>query len=40
MLLNVDVQAGNQIASEYAHAGLWAWLDADFATQNWPTLII
>jgi hypothetical protein len=28
LVLNVDVQAGNQTASEYAQPVLWGWLDA------------
>ncbi len=38
MLLNVDVQTGNQIASEYAHAGLWDALDARPRGQ-WPVML-
>ena len=28
LVLNVDAQAGNQMASEYAQPTLWGWLDA------------
>lgn len=38
MLLNVDVQAGNQVASEYAHAVLWGWLDAR-PREQWPAML-
>jgi hypothetical protein len=38
MVLNVDVQAGNQTASEYAQPGLWGWLESRDKKQ-WPTLI-
>jgi hypothetical protein len=38
MLLNVDVQAGNQTASEYAHAGLFGWLDSR-PRQQWPRIV-
>ena len=38
MVLNVDVHPGNQMASEFAHPGLWGWLDARPRTQ-WPTLL-
>jgi hypothetical protein len=38
MLLNVDVQAGNQTASEYAHAGLWGWIDAR-PREQWPAML-
>ncbi len=38
MLLNVDVQAGNQIASEYPHVGLWDSLDAR-PREQWPVML-
>lgn len=38
MLLNVDVQAGNQVASEYAHAGLFGWLDSR-PREQWPAML-
>ena len=38
MVLEVEVQAGNQTAPEFAHAGLFGWLDAR-PRQQWPTLL-
>lgn len=38
MVLNVDVQAGNQTAPAYAQPGLWGWIDARDKRQ-WPCLI-
>lgn len=38
LVLNVDVQAGNQTASLYSQDGLWGWLDAH-ARESWPTLV-
>ena len=38
LVLNVDTQAGNQSASEYAQPTLFAWLDAR-DRKDWPTLI-
>jgi hypothetical protein len=38
LVLNVDTQAGNQSASEYAQPALWGWLDAR-DRELWPTLI-
>jgi hypothetical protein len=38
LVLNVDAQAGNQSASEYAQPALWGWLDAR-DRRLWPTLI-
>ncbi|MGH8378400.1 MAG: transposase [Gammaproteobacteria bacterium] len=38
MVLEVEVQAGNQTASMYAQPGLWAWLDRRPRGQ-WPTLV-
>lgn len=38
MVLNVDVHPGNQTASEFAHPGLWGWLDAR-PREHWPTLL-
>ena len=38
MVLNVDVHAGNQTASEYAQPGLWGWLDAR-EREQWPSLV-
>jgi len=38
MVLNVDVHPGNQMASEFAHPGLWEWLDAR-PREQWPVLL-
>jgi hypothetical protein len=38
LVLNVDVQAGNQTASLYCHETLWGWLGARDKKQ-WPWLI-
>jgi len=38
MVLEVEVQAGNQTAPEFAHAGLFGWLDAR-PREQWPTLL-
>ena len=38
MVLDVEVQAGNQTASQYAQPGLWAWLDRRPRAQ-WPKLV-
>ena len=38
LVLNVDTQAGNQSASEYAQPTLWGWLDARDRKQ-WPTFL-
>lgn len=38
MVLDVEVQAGNQTASLYAQPGLWAWLDRRPRDQ-WPKLV-
>jgi hypothetical protein len=38
LVLNVDVQAGNQTASEYAQPTLWGWLEAR-DRKEWPTLL-
>jgi len=38
MVREVEVQAGNQTAPEFAHAGLFGWLDAR-PRQQWPTLL-
>jgi hypothetical protein len=38
LVVNVDVQAGNQTASQYAQPTLWGWLDAREKT-DWPTLL-
>jgi hypothetical protein len=38
MVLDVEVQAGNQTASKYAQPELWAWLDRRPRPQ-WPKLI-
>lgn len=38
LVLNVDVQAGNQMASAYAQPTLWGWLDAR-DKKDWPTLV-
>ena len=38
MVLEVEVQAGNQTAPEFAHAGLFGRLDAR-PREQWPTLL-
>ena len=38
LVVNVDVQAGNQTASQYAQPTLWGWLDAR-EKKEWPTLL-
>ena len=38
LVLNVDVQAGNQVASQYAQPGLWGWLESR-ERKDWPTLL-
>jgi hypothetical protein len=38
MVLDVEVQAGNQTASFYAQPGLWAWLDRR-SREQWPKLV-
>lgn len=38
LVLNVDVQAGNLIASQYAQPTLWGWLEARERSE-WPTLL-
>ena len=38
MVLDVEVQPGNQTASIYAQPGLWAWLDRR-PREQWPALI-
>jgi len=38
MVLDVEVQAGNQTASKHAQPGLWAWLDRRPRAQ-WPKLV-
>ncbi|NJN05115.1 MAG: transposase [Rhodobacteraceae bacterium] len=38
LVLNVDVQAGNQTASLYGQDGLWGWLEGRERKQ-WPTLV-
>src|ERR1039457_2734120 len=38
MVLDVEVQAGNQTASIYAQPGLWAWLDRR-PREQWPKLM-
>ena len=38
MVLDVEVQAGNQTASQYAQPGLWAWLDGR-PRERWPALV-
>ncbi len=37
LVLNVDVQADNQMASTYARPTLWGWLEAR-NKKDWPTL--
>ena len=38
LVLNVDVQAGNQTASQYAQPTLWGWLEARDREQ-WPVFL-
>jgi hypothetical protein len=38
MVLDVEVQAGNQTASKYAQPGLWNWLDRR-PREQWPKLL-
>ena len=38
LVLNVDVQAGNLTASEYAQPTLWGWLESR-DRKNWPTFL-
>lgn len=38
LVLNVDVQAGNLTASEYAQPTLWGWLEAR-ERKDWPTFL-
>jgi len=38
LVLNVDVQAGNQTASEYAQPTLWGWLESH-DRKDWPTFL-
>jgi len=38
LIVEVEVQAGNRTASQYAQPGLWAWLDARPRAQ-WPHLL-
>ncbi|HEX2238244.1 MAG TPA: transposase [Gammaproteobacteria bacterium] len=38
LIVEVEVQAGNQTASQYAQPGLWAWLDAR-PREQWPHLL-
>jgi hypothetical protein len=38
LVLNVDVQAGNLTASEYAQPTLWGWLESR-DRKDWPTLL-
>ena len=38
MVLEVEVQAGNQTASQFAQPGLWAWLD-ERPREQWPRLL-
>lgn len=38
LVLNVDVQAGNQTASQYAQPTLWGWLEAREPKQ-WPRFV-
>lgn len=38
LVLNVDVQAGNQTASVYGQDGLWGWLEAREKSQ-WPAMV-
>lgn len=38
LVLNVEAQAGNQIASTYAQSSFWGWLESR-QSKNWPTLV-
>jgi hypothetical protein len=38
LVLNVDVQAGNQTASQYAQPTLWGWLESR-ERKAWPTFL-
>src|SRR3954447_24197009 len=38
LVVEVEVQAGNRTASQYAQPGLWAWLDAR-PREQWPHLV-
>lgn len=38
MVLDVEVQPGNQTASKYAQPGLWAWLERR-PREQWPKLV-
>ena len=38
LVLNVDVQAGNLTASEYAQPTLWGWLESR-QRKDWPTFL-
>jgi len=38
LVLNVDVQAGNLVASQYAQPTLWGWREAR-DKKDWPTLL-
>ncbi len=38
LVLEVEVQPGNQTASQYAQPGLWAWLDRQ-PRPHWPRLL-
>lgn len=38
LVLNVDAEAGNRIASSYAQPTLWGWLEAR-ERQDWPALV-
>jgi Transposase DDE domain group 1 len=38
LIVEVEVQAGNRTASQYAQSGLWAWLDAR-RREQWPHLL-
>jgi hypothetical protein len=38
LIIEVEVQAGNHTASQYAQPGLWAWLDAR-PREQWPHVL-
>lgn len=38
LIIEVEVEAGNRTASQYAQPGLWAWLDAR-PREQWPHLL-
>ncbi|HVI76560.1 MAG TPA: transposase [Candidatus Acidoferrum sp.] len=38
LVVEVEVQAGNRTASQYAQPGLWAWLDTH-PQEQWPQLL-